>query len=190
MNREIILMRHGRPNLAPGGKVSALDMKYWIEHYELSEIVEHPVPVASMDLAATAKVIISSNAPRALASVRALGLRPHLIDAIFCEAKLPHGRWRRPRFSPFTWAFFLRIAWLCGFSGGVESAREAKVRANTAAQRLQLIANEGPVLLLGHGFMNRLIAKQLESAGWICRESSGTRYWSAAVYQMRLGERK
>ncbi|MBV8248093.1 MAG: hypothetical protein JO200_06540 [Comamonas sp.] len=55
MNREIILMRHGRPNLAPGGKVSALDMKCWIEQYELSEIVEHPVPVASMGLAATAK---------------------------------------------------------------------------------------------------------------------------------------
>jgi len=48
-------MRHGRPNLAPGGKVSALDMKCWIEQYELSEIVEHPVPVASMGLAATAK---------------------------------------------------------------------------------------------------------------------------------------
>jgi broad specificity phosphatase PhoE len=77
----------------------------------------------------------------------------------------------RPRFSPFTWAFFLRIAWLCGFSGGVESAR-AKVRANTAAQRLQLIANEGPVLLLGHGFMNRLIAKQLESAGGFAEKAA------------------
>lgn len=186
MAREIILMRHGRPNLAPVGKVSAFDMRHWIEQYDLSEIVEHPAPVASMGLAATAKVIISSNAPRALASVRALGLQPTLIDEIYCEAKLPHGRWKWPRFSPFTWAFILRIAWLCGFSGGVESAREAKSRSNIAAQRLQRLANEGAVLLLGHGIMNRLIAKQLESAGWTCLENTGTRYWSATVYRTRL----
>jgi hypothetical protein len=41
--------------LGSGGKVSALEMKCWIEHYELSEIVGHAVPVASMDLAATAR---------------------------------------------------------------------------------------------------------------------------------------
>jgi hypothetical protein len=67
--------------------------------------------------------------------------------------------------------FFFGLHGCAAFSGGVESAR-AKVRANTAAQRLQLIANEGPVLLLGHGFMNRLIAKQLESAGGFAEKAA------------------
>jgi broad specificity phosphatase PhoE len=185
MDREIILIRHGQPNLVLVDKVSALDMKCWIEQYELSEIVNQPVPEASMELAATAKVIVSSSAPRALASVRALGLQPTLVDEIYCEAQLPHAQWKRLRLSPFTWAFIFRFLWLCGFSGGGESAREARVRASTAAQRLRSLAGEGPVLLLGHGFMNRMIAKQLESAGWICQKSSGSHYWSAAVYRMR-----
>lgn len=90
MSREIILMRHGQPNLAVTNKVSALDMKRWIEQYNLSEIINQPAPEASVQLAATAQVIVSSSAPRALTSVRALGLQPTLVDAIFCEAQLPH----------------------------------------------------------------------------------------------------
>ncbi|UVM49725.1 histidine phosphatase family protein [Pseudomonas sp. B21-015] len=184
MEREIILMRHGQPNLAVIDKISSLDMKHWIEQYDLSEIINQLAPEASVEVAATAKVIVSSTAPRALTSVRALGLQPSLVDEIFCEAQLPYGRWTRPRLSPFTWAFILRILWLCGFSGTVESARKAKIRANTAAQQLQSLASEGPVLLLGHGFMNRMIAKRLEAAGWTRHKSNGSRYWSATAYRM------
>jgi len=184
VSREIILMRHGQPNLAVVNKVSALDMKRWIEQYNLSEIIDQPAPEASVQLAATAQVVVSSSAPRALTSVRALGLQPTLVDAIFCEAQLPHGRWRLLRLSPFTWAFILRISWLCGFSGTVESVRQARIRATEAAQQLQSLASAGPVLLLGHGFMNRMIAKQLEAAGWTRQKRNGNRYWSAMVYRM------
>ncbi|MBV6288372.1 histidine phosphatase family protein [Pseudomonas aegrilactucae] len=184
MAKEIILMRHGQPDLVMAGKLSALDMKRWIEQYDLSEIIDQPAPEVSVALAATARVIVSSTAPRALTSVRALGLQPVLVDAMFCEAQLPHGRWTLPRLSPFTWAFILRVLWLCGFSGKVESARTAKMRANAAAQRLQSLADEGPVLLLGHGIMNRMIAKQLEAAGWVRQQGNGSRYWSATAYRM------
>ncbi|MBK5418646.1 histidine phosphatase family protein [Pseudomonas sp. TH31] len=188
MDREIILMRHGQPNLDVVDKVSALDMKRWIEQYDLSEIINQPVPKASVELAVTAKVIVSSSAPRALTSVRALGLQPTLVDEVFCEAQLPYGRWTLPRLPPFTWVFIFRILWLCGFSGKVESARQAKIRANTAAQRLQSLTGEGAVLLLGHGIMNRMIAKQLEAAGWTRHKSNGNRYWSATSYRTtRLG---
>lgn len=178
-------MRHGQPQLGEVGKLSALDMKDWIEHYNQSHITHQPVPEASLQLAATATVIVSSSAPRALTSVRALGLEPTLVDAIFCEAQLPYGRWKRPRLSPFTWAFILRILWLCGYSPGVESATTTRTRACTAAQRLKSIADEGTVLLLGHGVMNRLIAKQLEADGWSREKRSSSRYWSAQVYHYK-----
>ena len=79
VNREIILMRHGQPKLAATDKISALEMNDWIEQYDRSEITHHPVPHASMQLAATATVIVSSSAPRALTSVQALGLKLSLI---------------------------------------------------------------------------------------------------------------
>ncbi len=178
-------MRHGQPDLVMAGKVSALSMKRWIEQYDLCEINNQPAPEVCVALAASAKVIVSSTAPRALTSVRALGFQPILVDAVYCEAQLPYGRWTLPCLSPFTWAFILRILWLCGFSGQVESARKAKMRAHTAAQRLQSLADEGPVLLLGHGIMNRMIAKQLEAAGWIRQQRNGNSYWSSTAYRMR-----
>jgi hypothetical protein len=39
------------------------------------------------------------------------------------------------------------------------------------------------VLLLGHGFMNRMIARQLEADGWTRQTGNGSQYWSATVYQ-------
>lgn len=176
-------MRHGQPKRVEVDKVSALEMKDWIEQYNRSEITHQPVPNASLQLAASATVIASSNAPRALTSVQALGRKPALVDAVFCEAHLPFGHWKRPRLSPFTWAFILRILWLCGYAGGVESANTARMRASKAAERLQSLTSEGSVLLLGHGFMNRMIAKQLVKDGWICHQRNGSQYWSAAVYR-------
>jgi hypothetical protein len=56
------------------------------------------------------------------------------------------------------------------------------MRASTAARRLQSLASEGPVLLLGHGFMNRMIAKQLVADGWVRQKRNGSQYWSVTVY--------
>ncbi|KQQ55901.1 phosphoglycerate mutase [Pseudomonas sp. Leaf127] len=187
MTRKIILMRHGQPDLAPLSKVSAQGMKHWIEQYELSEITPQPAPATSLALAVTATVVVSSSAPRALASASALGLYPTLVDKVFCEAQLPHGRGTWLRLSPVTWAFILRILWLCGFCGTVESVRQAKARALEAAQRLQSLDSEGPVLLLGHGFMNRMIARQLEAAGWKRQVNTGSQYWGAVTYQYSGG---
>lgn len=187
VTKEIILMRHGQPSLTHVDKVSAFEMKRWIEEYEKSEIVEQSAPEASAEMAKTASVIVSSNAPRALTSLRALRLQPKLVDDLFREAELPYGSWRRPRLSPFTWVLIFRILWLCGFSEKVEPNRNAKVRAGAAAQQLQSLANQGTVLLVGHGFMNRMIAKQLKAAGWTRQHSTGSRYWGAMRYQRISG---
>lgn len=183
MNREIILMRHGQPALATLNKVSALEMKAWIDHYNQSKIGCQPIPQSSLHHAVRARVIVSSSAPRALSSVQALGLQPMLVDAVFCEAQLPWGSLRRPRLSPLTWALILRLLWFCGYSGGVETVATAHERARAAAARLQSLATKGPVLLLGHGLMNRMIAKHLLKEGWVREKANGNRYWSAAVYR-------
>ncbi len=182
MSKTIILMRHGQPRIAAAEKISMLEMKDWIAQYNRSEVIRAPAPEASLQLAATASTVVSSSAPRALSSVEVLGLQPAVVDALFCEAQLPHGGWRFPRLSPFTWAFIFRVLWLCGYSSNVESFGAAKQRASAAAQRLQALAGDEPVLLLGHGVMNRMIAKQLLASGWTRQQRSGSRYWSASVY--------
>ncbi|SHI86828.1 MULTISPECIES: histidine phosphatase family protein [Pseudomonas] len=180
---KIILMRHGQPTLKPcPGKVSPSDMHRWISDYNLSEVMDDPAPLTTRELTAQAKYIISSTMPRALTSLDRLGLKPFQNDTLFSEAELPFLHWPGPRLSPLTWAFVFRMLWLCGYSHGVESFSEARERAQRAAQRLISLAEEGTVLLLGHGIMNRLIARQLLAHGWKSETRHGNKYWSASFY--------
>lgn len=180
---EIILMRHGKPCLNGSPKTSPYEMISWIKQYNQAAIGDDAPPDASRELAARVNRIITSASPRALASLQALGYQPDIIDAMFCEAELPVTHWRWPKLSPFYWSAIFRLAWLCGYSRNVESKKQAGQRAKIAAKRLISLAESGSVLLLGHGMMNHLIAKQLKQQGWSEELKQGNGYWHAAIYK-------
>jgi len=78
------------------------------------------------------------------------------------------------------------MIWLYGISRNVESLGIAKQRAVQATDILVSSAkvSNGPVLLMGHAVMNRLIAKELISSGWKeCRRQGGG-YWNAGIYSL------
>jgi len=175
-------MRHGRPRLAPDGWISAAAMGDWIAAYDRAEVVDDGVPEACRRLAAAAGCIASSNAPRALSSLRLLERSPALADDLFREAELPYAAWPAPQLPPQAWAALFRLLWLGGYSRGCEPCREARERARRAAGHLRALADAGPVLLLGHGIMNRLIGRELQAAGWRRQGAPGRGYWSFATY--------
>lgn len=179
---EIILMRHGKPVLDRTGRITAAEMAQWIEHYNLSEVEHENIPIASVKLADTAAIIVASTASRALSSVRALGHTVSVTDAVFCEAPLPFALWHFPRLPPYVWAAFFRLLWLFGYSRCSDSVQVTKVRAERAAQKLITLAKDGPVLLVGHGIMNHLIAKELITLGWTSSTMQKSKYWSASAY--------
>lgn len=176
-------MRHGRPLLASPGLVSPAGLRNWIEAYERAEVDQQEVPDEARALARTCSVIASSSAPRALSSLRALGLQPSLTDALFREAHLPSGRWCLPLLPVQAWAVCFRLRWLLGLHGGGESWADGRRRAGVAAARLVSLADSGSVLLLGHGWMNRMIGRQLQSDGWRGRRIGSRGYWSGAVFE-------
>lgn len=182
---KIILMRHGKPVLAQAGRITPTEMERWIELYNLSEVKADDAPIASLQLANAATCIVSSTAPRALSSVQALGHTMSVVDAVFCEAQLPFALWRFPRLSPFVWAAFFRLFWFFGYSRGSESIQVTKIRAKAAARKLISLAGKGSVLLVGHGIMNRLIAKELVILGWIGPTKHKNKYWSVSVYELQ-----
>ena len=119
--------------------------------------------------------------------MRALGREPDLIDEVFREADLPIFRMPPFRLSPIFWASLFRVMWLCGISRNVETLSIAKQRAVHAADILVTYVEEsnGPVLLMGHGVMNRLIAKELISLGWKECRQQGNGYWKARAYTLQ-----
>ena len=181
---QITLMRHGKPVLPAAQWVAPFEMGLWIEQYDRSEVAATAIAVANMDAATAASTIVSSTAPRALSSVAALGHRPSYADALFGEAELPFALWRFPHLPPQIWTALFRLLWLCGYARGAASVQQTKIRAKLAARHLIALADTGPVLLVGHGIMNRMIAKELLASGWVSRSGHANRYWSTGVYRI------
>lgn len=183
---EIVLIRHGRPGFTDARKIAAHEMFRWIKHYDLAEISSDRPPEACRILARKAQIAISSPLPRAISSATALNLTPEIVDDVFREAELPIFLIPAIKLSPFSWIVFFRLIWLCGMSKETESFFMAKKRARQAADILINHAreNDGPVLMMGHGIMNRLIAKELTSLGWKEQTRAGKGYWGAGVFQL------
>ncbi|WP_455819644.1 histidine phosphatase family protein [Pseudomonas cerasi] len=177
----ITLMRHGKPDHSMPGRRSSLAMAQWCEAYDLAEICDLP-PERSLHLAAEADVIVTSTLPRAISSLEKLGKQASQVDAIYREVALPVMPLSFPALSPLLWLPLLRVMWLSGYAGQVESYAEAKQRAVVAADRLIALAADGNVLLVGHGIMNKLIARRLRHLGWLGEKHASSRHWSSAIY--------
>ncbi|MGK5056861.1 hypothetical protein ACQ4WY_07945 [Janthinobacterium sp. LB2P49] len=161
-----------------------MQMGQWIDLYNQSLIKENDIPAECPVAALSASTIVASTAPRACSSARALGDLPFMQEAIFTEAELPFALWRAPWLPPEAWAVIFRILWLFGYARGSDSLTITRLRARAAAERLVALAARGPVLLVGHGIMNRLIGKELQALGWLARNRQGSKYWSMGMYEL------
>ena len=182
---QITLMRHGKPILDASGWMGPVDVGDWIRRYDVAE-VEAGAPPASWLLAQTAALVVSSTAPRAQSSVQRLGRTASVSDAIFCEAPLPFSNWRRPRLPATVWVVLFRLMWFMGYARNAEPVLFTKGRAKSAAQRLAAQAEGGPVLLVGHGLMNRFIGQALVAQGWVpTRSQAKGSYWGSCTYELQ-----
>ncbi len=179
---KIILMRHGEPLLAHTGWITAAQMGRWIEQYNQAVVAADSAPPINVSLASAVTTIVVSTTPRAVSSAAALGCDAAIADALFCEAQLPFAQWRFLRLPAVVWTAFFRLLWFCGYSCGADSIQTTKVRAKAAAQKLMALAEKGPVLLVGHGIMNRLIARELVATDWVATANLKNSYWSATIY--------
>ena len=161
-----------------------MHMGQWIDRYNQSLIKEDDIPAECAMAALSASTIVASTALRACSSARALGDLPFMQEEMFTEAELPFALWRAPWLPPEAWAVIFRLLWLFGYARGADSLTITRQRARAAAERLVALAARGPVLLVGHGIMNRLIGKELQALGWLARNRQGSRYWSMGMYEL------
>lgn len=178
----ITLMRHGKSAHPNGGRCTAREMVAWCIAYDRAGICDTPPP-HSLQQAQQATLVVSSPLPRARASLKALGRQAHEVATLYREAELPGLALRFPPLPPALWLVVLRLLWLCGYSGQAEPYRAARVRAARAADKLIELAQQGEVLLLGHGVINTLIARELRKRGWQGEKRASRRHWGSTVFQ-------
>lgn len=189
LNMRIVLLRHGKPDLPPFGKLTASEMHGWIASYDAAGIVPGAAPMArAAEIAATCNAIVASDLPRAVSSAKALSVsRLVTIDPVFRESGLPHAEWKGLRLPPKVWRALFRMLWFGGYASHAESIASSRLRAKDAADKLRKLAAEHEsVLLVGHGMMNGFIARELLSSGWCGPRNPGSNHWQFGIFQKDL----
>jgi broad specificity phosphatase PhoE len=179
---QISLIRHGKSRLTENEKITPLVFKKWVEKYDFNGVYEESsYPSATLEKVTSANIIVTSDLKRAVESARILNPASKIIpDPLFREVELPSRSFPlfNVKLKPSKWAIMFRLFWFSGYSKECESFAEAKLRASRASLRLIDYANEyNSVVLVGHGFFNRFIAKELQKKGWRGKGDSN-KHWS------------
>ena len=186
---EIILIRHGKPNMPSLNKIKAFSFKDWIDSYNSSGLNQGSKPTENaLSIANKCNAVVCSDLLRSKKSAEALKIKNiTFAHSKFNEAGLPSANWSGLKLSPTTWAVIFRILWLFGYSNNSESYKEAKLRAKDSAQILIELAKEHKsVLFVGHGIYNKLLSKQLKLLGWSGPSNPGSKHWSFGIYENKI----
>jgi broad specificity phosphatase PhoE len=173
----VYLARHGPSASAPRGWLSAVHFRQYLHGYDDVGLAEAAgAPGRLIEVAARSDLIIHSPLLRAVQTVDLVDAaggssRPRRARAELVEAAQPAPSIPGLRLPLDGWDVLTRILWLLGRCGTAEPRQGAVTRARTVAQRLAALPTsrereDRTVLVVGHGFQNMLIARELRRCGW------------------------
>ena len=147
----------------------------WRESYEAAAIVEGETPPAAlMELAASARVVAASDAPRAIASAKLLR-EDVVVSPLLRELELRPPNLRGVKLPLALWALAFGVQWLFRRT---HATPEEEARAREAAEWLEGLAHDGPVVAVTHHTFRALLAKALVTRGWQSGKPPRSRHWS------------
>jgi broad specificity phosphatase PhoE len=185
-SRWITLARHGPAAVDWQSRISGRSFAAFVDGFQLSGIVATSEPTADIrNQARTARTVVCSDLRRSVESARVIDpTRTCLRESLFREADIPTEFSTSLAFRASTWVVLARILWYIRRLPGIESPSDARERARSATSFLEhLVEQNGSVLLIGHGYFNTLIARELRQRGWRGPKVSSARHWSTSTYR-------
>jgi len=186
---KVVIQRHGEPDIGKWGKISSSEMGRWINCYNESGVVLDNKPCSESLSHIKNSFVVCSSLERSKHSAKLVEVDTFISDSSFCEAELPVVNVPLLKLAPHTWSIIFRIFWFLGVSKNVESRMAISSRVKIACKALENLAEEhSNVVLIGHGIMNRLIAKELLRRGWggeaapNGKKYHGYSYWEYSVF--------
>lgn len=174
---DIIFVRHGKPDCPTPPRLSQREVAAWLREYGRSGIAaEPPSSDACRAAVQSARVVLSSTLRRSSESAAVLAGDRVTAHALFTEASLAIPTVGLA-LSPSLWTVIGRLTWLMG-AASAENLSATRQRAEQAAAFLLAEAENGPVAVIAHGWINRMIAQALCKRGMRVVEKTGSRYWS------------
>jgi len=188
---EISLVRHGESRLLENHKITFAEFNKWVEKYNVTGVFEQSTyPELTIEKVETANFVVTSDLERSIVSANLLNPNVKIFsDSVFREAEMPANLTiiSKVKLKPTSWAVLLRLLWLSGYSNKCESLSQAKLRAKKATQQLISYANDhNSIVLVGHGYFNILIAKELKRMGWEGKSKANTKHWKCSTFSLQL----
>ncbi len=183
-DRRITLVRHGPPTVSLTEWVAGRSLCDFIDRYNQAGIaVRSEPPPASLSAIASADVVLTSDYRRTIESAKRLGLSIQSSSPGFrevdCWRNFP---WPLPKPS-WVWLLLTRFLWPLGLIQAPESYDQAKSRAQRCAKTLMVeVQHHLHIVLVGHGGMNTLIARELMNLGWEGPKQPQLSHWAATTY--------
>ena len=181
----VILIRHGRPNIATAPRTSHSEFRSYIDAYEEAGLDPESMPPEELqDLLGELDAVFTSERRRSVDSARALAPHAELIaDPLFAEAPLASPPIPLLKMKVPKWAVVARILWHAGYHPEIENYRRAKHRAVQAADILVKRARtDGAAALVAHGYFNYIIGRELRRRGFRKSGSHRAQFWNSVVY--------
>ena len=109
---KIVLIRHGKPDVAPSRRLTHRKFEDYIETYEKAGLDPDSAPPDWLvELAREARRVYASDRPQARESARALAPHAELeLSPLFMEAQLKSPKLPLVRMKPPAWAVIARLA--------------------------------------------------------------------------------
>ena len=177
----IIIARHGKPALSRKVKLNWQEYRLWWKDYDKGGLaLGQKVPKGLKSWVVKADIVISSSLRRAIESAElASGRKPDFIYEELVEAALPPPHLGSLKIRPKSWGTWSRVLWYIGWSDGMETHREARIRANKMCDVLADHAQGGKIIYVSaHGWFNRMLKGSLMQRGWKCKSQNGDLHWS------------
>jgi broad specificity phosphatase PhoE len=165
----IALVRHARSSHVHAGWIDARGFRAWREAYEAAAIRDDErVPAPLQQLASRGGIVLSSDAPRALASARMMaGGREVVVSTLLRELDLEGPALGGLRLPLGAWAVAVGGRTLVRtLQGQYPSAAEAARIEGAATWIEELAAQHSPVIAVTHAMFRRRLAARLAKAGW------------------------
>lgn len=165
---QIILYRHAEPTVSINEKIRGCDFSKWVQRYNESGIK------TIKNIQDKEKVIYTSDLLRSIETGQMIG-ENIIASPLSREAGIPLIKFPAINIKAQYWLIMARILWLLGVKTGCESFSDAKVRAKEAVDWFEnILSKEERIVVVGHGFMNRLIKKELLNRGWLLKQTNAT----------------
>lgn len=180
---QIILIRHGNPEINKNGWFSYKEARNYIKAYDTVGV--RPIVKLPLTLAPNEEVkIFSSSLYRAYdTAIKVFGDNSAInVDSTFIEFQREITP--LPLIMPIKgWMGLSRFFWMIGLhSSDIPSFRSEKSRAVMDAELLEKAAIDNPkVILVGHGFLNKYIVRNLKKKGWDHSFNGGNDYLAVQV---------